>query len=254
MRISIALALLASVALPGAAHAADGGFYGSLSLGGASVNDVDSTVFAPGGDIFFEDEGDFTGSSVPAGSDTITGEFDVKTAFMISGSLGYDWGMFRTDVEVSYARSKVRAFNVTGGSASGTPVTQSEAFEGLCFYNESDCPATGNSVPLDGSKLRQLNAMANVWIDIPVGGELGLEPYVGGGLGVAGFEVDGEGKARFAWQLGGGLAYKISPNIAITADARYRQANSTTINDEGYGFVLGKVKTFSYGLGLRATF
>lgn len=258
MRKLIAAAvLLASVSMPAMAQAK--GFYGSLSIGGVSVNDVNTTIFAPAGEIIApesEGEGEFAlAASIPAGSDTVSGKYDLKTSAIVSGSLGYDWGMFRTDLEVSYARSRVRAFTV--GEINGSPVTLSEAdAEDICFYSEiDDCSVSGNRVAFGGGpKLRQLNAMANVWVDIPLGGELGLEPYVGGGLGVAGFELEGEGKAKFAWQVGGGLAYKLSPAFAITADLRYREADGATINDAGYGFAIDKIKSFSYGLGLRATF
>ena len=190
--------------------------------------------------------------SVPAGSDTLTGKFKLKSAVSFGATLGYDFGMIRTDVEVSYARNKFKSFTLTGGSAGGTAVTQADALDAFCAYEEVDCPASGSTVGLSGSKLRQLNAIGNVWVDIPTGTQ--FEPYVGGGLGIAGFELNGDGKARFAWQLGGGVAYKIAPKIAITGDVRYRQASGLTLNDEGFGIEIGKIKTWNYGLGLRFTF
>lgn len=262
MRSICTLGLLAAALIPVAAQAEDApkGFYGSLTIGGASVSDVNSTVYAPSGDIFDLDEGSFVeeasvqSQSIPAGSDTVTGKFDVKTAVIFGGSLGYDFGMVRTDLEVSYSRGTLRRFNVTGGTTGGTAVDLADAVDGYCFYTEFTCPTSGASVSMGSSKLRQLNAMGNVWVDVPVGSSLGLEPYVGGGVGVAGFEVEGEGKARFAWQIGGGVAYRITKGLAVTADVRYRQANGATLDDDGYGVDIDKIKTVSYGLGLRYNF
>ena len=101
--------------------------------------------------------------------------------------------------------------------------------------------------------MRQLSALGNVWVDLPIGKV--VTPYAGGGIGVAGFELEGEGKARFAWQLGAGVHIAVSRNVGITLDYRHRQAKGSRIAyDTVSGFDIGKIRTNSFGAGLRFTF
>jgi opacity protein-like surface antigen len=97
--------------------------------------------------------------------------------------------------------------------------------------------------------------MGNLWVDIPTGSP--VTPYVGGGLGISGFEFDGEGKGRFAWQLGAGVAFELSPSAAITLDYRHRQAKGATITDdefEDYAVRVGKIRTNTFSAGVRFRF
>lgn len=265
MRIATIAAVAGSLLLPAAAHAAPS-VYGSLNVGGASTDDLSTVIYAPEGSIFpAVSEADAlvieggvaapNGITVGAGVDTISGAYDIKPAVAISGSIGLDWGLIRTDVEVAYSRATVRAFNVRQIS-SGTSVStdfQDAAGDACSYIEVTPCPISGNSIALDGVKLRQLSGMANVWIDIPT--DTKLEPYLGGGLGVTGLEVDGETKARFSWQVGAGIAYRIMPKLALSADVRYRETDPVNIDFGGNsGVEFGRVKTISYGLGLRYTF
>lgn len=112
----------------------------------------------------------------------------------------------------------------------------------------------GNAVTFDnGDKLRHLSAMANLWVDIPVGG--GFSPYVGGGLGIQGSEIADEGKATFAWQLGAGVAIPVGSKFAITADYRYRRQGGYTLSDAGFAYArVGKAKSNSFQVVIRACF
>ena len=250
MRIVTLAAAAAIAAVPAAAHAAPS-VYGSINVGGATTSDVASTVYAPGGAIFGEGGiSTFSVATAPAGSDTIEGSYDVKTAFAVSGALGLDWGLVRTEAELSYSRSTVRAFNV-GKLTSGNG--GSVSFADACGYVSATCPVAGSSIPLGGAKLRQLSGMANVWVDLPIPGP--VEPYVGGGIGINGVESDGEAKGKFAWQVGGGVAFKPMPKLAVTADVRYRVTDPISFDfGGGEGLLFGRVKTVTYGLGLRYTF
>ncbi len=137
----------------------------------------------------------------------------------------------------------------------GTPATLTEEErDEVCDYLEADsCGGSGNTFAISGSRIRQLSAMANVWVDLPVGDT--ITPYAGGGLGVSGFEVDGEGKAKFAWQLGAGAAVKVSSAIELTVDYRHREVSKTQVAwDAASGFRVGKLKTDSFTAGLRFRF
>jgi opacity protein-like surface antigen len=79
--------------------------------------------------------------------------------------------------------------------------------------------------------------MANVWYDFDVGG---FRPYVGGGIGWADVEVDGayitspspvidSSDDGFAWQLGGGINFQVSPNVQLGFGYRYFSGPEVTI-------------------------
>lgn len=229
------------------------GFYGTLRLGAASVDNIATTAYQPA-EVSEPEQGEFARAAmIPAGSDTAEGRFKLDTAFAISGSIGYDFGLIRVDAEMAYSENKVKSFTLD--RVNGSPVTLSSEDAGaVCGFIDADnCSVSGNTVAFDGEKLRQFSAMGNVWVDIPVGGK--FEPYVGGGIGIAVFDIADEAKSSFAWQIGAGVAYHLTDHVAVTADVRHRQADSIAIAfDETSGINFGRVKTWNYGLGLRYTF
>lgn len=228
-----------------AAHAADDskrGFYVAGGVGVASVSDVDIT--------YYDASGTFGGTGA---QDTANGTVDLKNAANFDGSIGYDFGMIRADVQVAYAKNKLRALTIN--SLNGAPVTLSAADRAdVCDYLEAGtCGGSGNTFVIDGSRIRQLSALANIWVDVPVGNV--VTPYVGGGVGIAGFEIDGEGKGKFAWQLGAGAAVNLGETVAVTLDYRHRQSSRTNVAyDASSGFNVGKIKTNTFSAGLRFTF
>jgi opacity protein-like surface antigen len=220
------------------------GVYVALQGGVAKVNDVDVD--------YFDQAGTFGGTG---GQDIAEFKADLKNAFNVKGAVGYDFGLIRADVEVAYSRNKVKGLTVEG--INGTPVTLTAADRtDVCDYLEVDtCGGSGNTFQVDGGKLRQLSALGNIWVDVPTGSV--VTPYIGGGLGVAGFELNGEGKARFAWQLGAGVAFNVSPSAAITLDYRHRQAKGATITDDDFedaGVRVGKIHTNAFTAGARFRF
>lgn len=246
--------LLATAALLGAlpapaAFAQDApsdqrGAYVSFHAGIANVNDVDID--------YFDEGGTFGGTGA---QDSAEFSVDLKSAFNIAGAIGYDFGIVRADIELAYSRNEVKSLTLEG--INGSPATLSSADRAeVCDYLETDgCGGSGNSFEFDGGKLRQLSALANLWADIPTGSV--VIPYVGGGIGVGGYELDGEGKARFAWQIGAGASVAVSPSVALTLDYRHRQIGGGTIEDdefEGAGVRIGKVRSNIFTAGLRFVF
>jgi opacity protein-like surface antigen len=259
MRFPVISATIVTAMSAGTAYA-DTAIYGSLNLNGVSTSDVGAVVYAPNGAIFgINNEASVSQPNpAPAGSDTIQGAWDIKPAFGVSGAVGVDFGMVRAEAEVAYSRSTVRTFNVTqittGGGGTSTDL-QVAAPEACFFLGVTNCPTAGNAISLEGSgtRVRQLSAMANVWVDIPVGEK--IEPYVGGGVGIIGIESDGEGKTAFAWQVGAGVAYNVSEKFAITADFRHRESNRINLDaGGGFGANFGRVKSNTYGIGVRIKF
>jgi opacity protein-like surface antigen len=239
----LAAALAATCLTSTMAYAQDAqptGLYVGANAGIAKVDDVDVTVFT--------ESGAFGGIGA---EDTLEGEADLKDAVTFGGVVGYDFGMLRADVEVSYARNKVRSLTLEG--VNGQPVTLTPVDRAdLCDFLDATCGGSGNTFTVDGVRARQLNALANLWVDLPLGP---VTPYVGGGIGVGGFEVEGEGEAKFAWQLGAGAALQLTPALALTADYRHRRIDNSRIEaDEATGVRFGKLKTNAFTAGLRFYF
>lgn len=229
-----------AAAFSGTAYAQDGtGVYIEPHVGIASVAETDLQYYDAGGT--------FGGSGA---TDTVDARVELDDAFIFGGTLGYDFGIIRADLEVAYSKNEIKALSID--SVNGTPVTLDAAdADEICDYLEvSSCSVSGNTISYDGGGIRQASAMANIWLDIPVGGT--ITPYIGAGAGIAGFETDGEGKAKFAWQLGAGVAFNLSETLSITANYRHREVSRTTIEyDEFSGFNVGKIKTDIFTVGIR---
>ena len=249
-----AIALAASPAI--AADADKGtGFYIGLTAGSQSTKNLDGTII---------DEPGAFGGSAAAANDTIAVKFKTKSSFAPTATLGYDFGMIRADIGVTYSKGNINGAKIT--AISGTAVTglTDEDAQDFCDYLsegaiEQTCTiADGNTVTgTNFGKLRQVDVLASVWVDIPTG--MAIEPYVGVGIGASGFHVetaaDDDGKVGFAWQAGAGVAYKLSPTVALTVDYRYRQSKGALLfADEGFGLKIGKLKTSLFSAGVRFTF
>lgn len=239
-----ALTVVASSAASAQGAADSTGAYVSLDAGVSKPSDVR---------IEYYDEGGVLGGT--GAQDTARFRADLGSAVTFGGALGYDFGIIRADVELNYSRNKVKTLGIE--SLNGTAVTLTAADRAeVCDYLEVDsCGGSGNAFQVDGYKLRQLSALANAWFDVPTGSP--VTPYVGGGLGIAGYEVDGEGKARFAWQLGAGVGFDISPSVTLSADYRHRQIKGATIEDEDFpdaGVRISKVKSNLFTASVRFKF
>jgi opacity protein-like surface antigen len=107
------------------------------------------------------------------------------------------------------------------------------------------------------------SAMLNAWIDIPTGSP--LTPYIGAGVGAANVKMnftnsdnnaeDGDvnaGQTVFAYQLGAGAAYAVTPEVSLTLDYRFIGTSGVWLPaDEGPDFGVKKVSSQSVMIGLR---
>lgn len=221
----------------------DKGFYIALSGGVNSVQDTEIRYYDVGGT--------FSGTGTTDSAQTTA---DLKSAATFGGALGYDFGRVRADVEVSYARNKLQSLTVSSVNGSAVTLDQSDRDE-ICDYLEANgCSGSGNTISFtEGGRIRQLSALANIWLDIPLGAA--VTPYVGGGVGATGFESDGEGGASFSWQAGAGIAFRLSKQISLTGDYRYRSTSGKNIPyDANSGFETGTIKSSTLAAGLRVTF
>ncbi len=86
-----------------------------------------------------------------------------------------------------------------------------------------------------GGNIDTFGLLVNYWIDVPTGTP--VTPYVGAGIGLGiyraddidlpefGAEIADDTALALAWQLGAGVAWRITPQISVSAD--YRWFNST---------------------------
>lgn len=203
------------------------------------------------------------------GDNRVDTKLETKSAWLIAGETGYDFGDVRFGLEVSYQRNKVKGLNFR--SLNGTALTSADVediFDTLIedgIVDEEDLEgaelngttvrATSGSI----AKLRQIGVMANVTYDIPVSAV--VSPYVGVGLGAVGTHVnalgDDDGSIRFAWQARAGVAFQVTPSVALTADYSYRQTSGGKLqfgDDEDIEYRLGKTKASQFAVGARFTF
>lgn len=244
--VSVAAIMSAALATPALAQeGSQAGFYGQLNVGLTSLDDLDVT--------FLDVDGDGTDVGTSAGT---------KNAAEFGGAVGFDFGLIRTEVEVAYSRARNNSLTLKTIDGAPVPANSVEDFvdagietDVIDLSDADNVSVNGNTVSYsNGQKVRRLSAMANLWIDVPVF-DNGISPYIGGGIGVQGTEIEGEGKATFAWQLGAGVAVPLNSNFAITADYRYRQQNGYTLSEDGFDYArIGKAKSNSFQIGIRAYF
>jgi len=204
-KLAIAVALSTTV-LAGPALARDGAWYVGGDFGAMIVEDME-TSFTPGG----------TAGSV---GDIRLG-FD--EGFDGSGFVGYDFGAFRLEAEVSYKEADVEELFSNGIAVPGdVSVNQFYAGQG---------------------DIAVLSGMINGTLDF--GDEDGLSGFVGGGAGIARVDVNGvsaftnsgaildDSDTRFAWQVIAGVRQALSRNVDI--HLKYRFFNVDDLEMVGFG-------------------
>jgi opacity protein-like surface antigen len=88
--------------------------------------------------------------------------------------------------------------------------------------------------------------MANaIYYFTPVGATGALQPYAGGGLGAADLNIDeisslGGGDLdsdyNFAYQLIGGVAYSVTPNLSLNGEVRFFGINDQDLENDVFSF------------------
>jgi opacity protein-like surface antigen len=107
-----------------------------------------------------------------------------------------------------------------------------------------------------------LFALANLWIDIPVGDV--FRPYVGGGIGfgrldaeletTAGSEIVDDSDWGFAYQLGAGVAFGFAENIAFDIGYRFKGIANVDLETTGGGEAEADYQSHNIIAGVRIGF
>src|SRR5687767_12093036 len=158
------LAAVAAAAIATPAVARDGAGYVGLEGGIMFPEDWDLE-----GEFLFDDpeEPDFIESDVA--------DLEFKRGIDLDLIGGYDFGMFRAELELGYKRAK---------------------FDDVEF--DDDFGLVDDDVDVDG-KVTALSLMGNALLDF--GGDEGFGAYVGGGFGRARVKALGDKDSAWAWQL-----------------------------------------------------
>lgn len=169
------------------------------------------------------------GFAVATVTDTLIFSPDSDTGFIVSGAIGYSLNNvmqgLRAEVEVAYRENQV---------------------DGLWFSDNVAGVGGLDSGALDYDH-STVSVMANVWYDFNVGA---VTPYVGGGIGWADTDLDGTyaggdntvlafSDNGFAWQLGAGVNFDISPNMKLGVGYRYFEGPEVAVIAPGTGNTIG---------------
>lgn len=152
----------------------------------------------------------------------LTGEMRGKNSFSFAGALGLRFNdRWRVEAEVSYRNNDLTSLSLGGGAPMPPQRT--------------------------GGELSTTLYLANVYYDFDFEWQ-NLFPYLTAGAGIAAHGMDLTGapgglpdasdtSMGFAWQLGGGLKYRLSQNAAFTGGYRYIGTTSleTDTYDVNYG-------------------
>ena len=167
------------------------------------------------------------------------GEFSFDPGFNVGVALGYNFGSLRLEGEIAYHRNEM-----------------DEIFQNSLVIG---CPCVSS---IDGS-LSTLSYMINGYYDFHLANS-GLVPYLGAGLGAATTKVDiglsgDDTDIVFAYQVAGGVGYKINPNMTLTAGYRYfatteSEFEVTGLLGPGVSTVFTEVESHEVMVGLRYQF
>lgn len=196
-KLAISLAL-ASTALASPALARDNQWYVGVDGGAMIVEDLSLKV---------------------AGQDSAA-SLDTKKAFDIGGVVGYDFGGFRLESEVSYRNADVSGFN------SQTPQLP---------INSTTTLAPGGSYKVGGNTTA-LSFMVNGLFDF--GDDDGIQGFIGGGVGVARVDLQvvyapppvlDDSDTGFAWQALAGVRAPLSDNWDVGLKYRFFNADKVSL-------------------------
>lgn len=240
-----------------AAHAQD--WYAGGSLGILMQDDSDNSgatgAFNTGNGAPAVPNGTPVAAGTPYGWNT---EFDDGVAISAEVGMRYGGGL-RSGLELAYTKSDVERHS--GVTLGGTVIDGVDA--AVLTGSATQLGATVGAVVADGrGDITNTALFANLYYDFATGGA--FEPYVGAGIGFAQVDVDyspsGVGiingdDTAFAWQLKGGVTWKIDPSWEAYGEYAYRQTDDVSFDNQLFPGSLDIENTQSiFSAGVRFRF
>src|SRR5688572_15988938 len=212
------LAAVAAAAIATPAQARDGqGYFG-----------IEGGVMFPGDqdvDALF----DFVTVQAPATPLAPAGPLDVevdeafsanwKTGWDVDAIAGYDFGMFRLEVELGYKKAKRDGFEVDDDALAALNLALNRPSAAPDPGAPGQPALTEDDFEDAGGKIGIFSAMLNGLVDF--GDEDGLSFYAGAGIGWARAAALDDNDSAWAGQLIAGVRYAISSNIDLGLKYRY---------------------------------
>jgi opacity protein-like surface antigen len=134
-----------------------------------------------------------------------SGDIESEPTWVVGGSLGYRWRGLRVELHASYRKP---------------------GFDEVTL-RDPNLPGGGGDIGDDGD-LQAFVGLFNVFYGFPLGR---FEPFVGGGLGFANLDLEGdyganildvdEDSTEFAWSVSGGVAYSLMEHVDVSLGYRY---------------------------------
>ncbi|HKX87775.1 MAG TPA: outer membrane beta-barrel protein, partial [Sphingopyxis sp.] len=193
-KLAVAMAL-ASTALASPALARDDSWYVGVGAGAMLVEDLDLDI----------------------GAFNNAGTLDHRAGYDVEGTVGYDFGGFRAEVEVGFREADIKS-----GRFATPGIPQSVAGSGALATGAFDLAGDTNA----------LSFMVNGLLDF--GDDDGLQGFVGGGAGVARVSVEpvyagnflDDSDTGFAWQAIAGVRAPLSDSIDVGLKYRFFNADN----------------------------
>lgn len=232
-KLLLSTAIFALAPLSAATAQDEGGYF---SVRGALTNLVDPTNSG----AFTSDFTTGQGGSIDAGTVVGTGtsinwRSRVKTGYQFGAAAGWRFGNgFRTEAELSFDRAGVTSHDSIqlGGSGIGGQDV------GLLITGSDATGTRIRELLADGQgNIKSMALMGNLVYDIYT--DTAITPYIGGGFGYirakanytpSGVEVASDSNGGLAYQFIAGVNYKVSDEMSVFADYRYRRTDDITVD------------------------
>ena len=199
-KLAVAVAL-ASTALASPALARDNSWYVGVGGGVMIVEDMDLDI----------------------GAIDNAANLNHRNGYDVEGTVGYDFGGFRAEVEVGYREADIKS-----GSFSAPGIPQSPSGTGVPFIGSTALNGDSNA----------LSFMVNGLLDF--GDDDGLQGFIGGGAGVARVSVEpvfagpflDDSDTGFAWQAIAGIRAPLTKNWDVGLKYRFFNASGIDLVDQ----------------------
>jgi len=199
------------------------------------------------------------GAGLPEGTE-VGWETDFDDGYTFGAAVGKDYGMFRLEAELAYAKNDVEAHRMV--EAAGMNI---DAVDAAVLIQGQTTPLGANvaQIVADGQgDISTTYLLANAYVDFE--NNTRLTPYVGAGLGAgfvdveyspSGVDITSDGDTVFAYQFIGGLDFALNETSSLLTNIRYRGTSDVSVEVDLFPADLD-VENSSYVLeaGYRHTF